>query len=450
MLKENLLSLLLLGALVLALAACTSVLASDSTTPAAPATPVLTGTLTSTAAANTTGSINGWLWHDTCAVSGQSIGAGKDTIGCVQDGDHYRADGIKENNETIIPYVKVSLGTGPCPSSGLAETDTVATDLSYSFTGLAAGTYCVSIDPLAEANSSILHGGAWSYPNRQDGLIATTVKLSAGENEFDVNFGWDYTNLPSTQSTACTYRATFLGDVSVPDNAVVAPASSFIKTWRLRNDGDCAWGPGQYVHTLLFINGDHFGAPDEIPLLATTPPGGVTDVSINMVAPQPPGTYRSEWMLMVAEGPLFGVGQDGQTPLYAQIIVRGPATPMPVPNGTSGKITDQSIGIELEQGSGAACAAQATYFVHAQITADGPTTATYEIGSTAGQIPAGNFQSQDNNGLSPYITGAVVFDQAGAKTIHLRFVGPYPYPDDITVNLRVNGGEWHNTKLSCP
>jgi hypothetical protein len=58
---------------------------------------------------------------------------------------------------------------------------------------------------------------------------------------------------------------------------------------------------------------------------------------------------------------------------------------------TSGNITDASIDIELEQGSGTACTTNSTYFVHASITADGPATASYEIGSTAGQIPAGKF-----------------------------------------------------------
>jgi hypothetical protein len=136
-----------------------------------------------------------------------------------------------------------------------------------------------------------------------------------------------------------------------------------------------------------------------------------------------------------------------------------PATPVPatatqiaveLPSATSAlvarKVTAASIDIELEQGSGTACTADSTYFIHAHITAGGPTTAYYEIGSTAGQIAAGNFQ---NNGLIPYVTGIVVFDQEDTKTINLRFVGPYPYPDHITVNLRVNGGEWHNTKLSC-
>jgi hypothetical protein len=110
--------------------------------------------------------------------------------------------------------------------------------------------------------------------------------------------------------------------VTIPDNTITAPGGAFVKTWRLRNDGNCAWGPNQYVHSLVFFNGDRMGAPGEVPLLATVPPGGIADVSINLIAPQRAGTYRSEWMLMVAEGPLFGVGSNGQTPLYAQIIVQ--------------------------------------------------------------------------------------------------------------------------------
>jgi hypothetical protein len=204
----------------------------------------------------------------------------------------------------------------------LAEAETLATDLSYSFTGLKAGTYCVSIDPLVEPSLSKLKNGSWTYPDRLGGTIHTTVNLAAGENKFDVNFGWDYIDLPTTTSSACTYRAAFLGDVTIPDNTITAPGGAFIKTWRLRNDGNCAWGPNQYVHSLAFFNGDPMGAPSEVPLVTTVPPGGIVDVSINMIAPPLDGTYRSEWMLMVAQGPLFGVGANGQTPLYAQIIVQ--------------------------------------------------------------------------------------------------------------------------------
>jgi hypothetical protein len=126
----------------------------------------------------------------------------------------------------------------------------------------------------------------------------------------------------SASSMDCTYRAAFLGDVTFPDNTIIAPGSVMVKTWRLRNDGNCAWGPGQYVHSLAFVNGSPLGAPSEVPLPTYTAPGGVVDVSVNLIAPSMPGTYRSEWMLMVAQGPLFGVGPYYQTPLYAQIQVQ--------------------------------------------------------------------------------------------------------------------------------
>jgi hypothetical protein len=54
-----------------------------------------------------------------------------------------------------------------------------------------------------------------------------------------------------------------------------------------------------------------------------------------------------------------------------------------------------------------------------------------------------------NEPVSTVMTGTLVFNQADRKTISVRFVSPYPYADDITVNLRVNDGEWHSIKLSC-
>ena len=128
--------------------------------------------------------------------------------------------------------------------------------------------------------------------------------------------------------------------------------------------------------------------------------------------------------------------------------VEQPATAS-TPVATEGKVTAASIAIELEQGSGTACTAGSTYFVHATITADGPATASYEIGSTAGQISAGYFEDPDTHSLSPVVSGTLAFDQADTKTVHLRFVGPYPYPDNISVVLRVNGGEFYTARLSC-
>ena len=265
------------------------------------------------------GSISGWLFHDLCAA--EQPGAG-----CVQQPDGtYRANGLLDAGETSIGGVKVSLAAGACPLTAiLQETTTSATDLSYSFTGLTAGTYCVAIEPAREPNTAILYPGRWTHPTVVDGLQSITVNLNAGENKFNVNFGWDYQFLPAANTTPggnCQYRAGFAGDISVPDNQPIAAGAPFIKIWRIRNDGNCTWGPGRTLNALTFVNGHQLGAPTQVPLPADVPPGSAVDVSVPMVAPTLPGTYRGEWLLQIAQGPLLGVGANGQTPLYVQIVV---------------------------------------------------------------------------------------------------------------------------------
>jgi hypothetical protein len=210
----------------------------------------------------------------------------------------------------------------------------------------------------------------------------------------------------------------------------------------VKNTGSCTWNSSYLVFqisgTLMTQQPGYWMVQQG----QTVAPGQTVNISVGMTSPVENGNYASYWGLKQENGQLMPIqgGAKGNS-FYVKIKVN---------NGAAvGNITAVSISIELEQGSGAVCTANSTYFVHVSITADGATTATYEIGSTAGQIPAGYFQNLDNSGLSPYVTDAVTFNQAGTKTINYRFVGPYPYPSDITVNLRVNGEEWYNTKLSC-
>lgn len=324
---------------VMLLTACQTSTTPDSpATPitsstSAPATPTLQPVATPTATLDdqtpqpaAPASVFGWVWHDKCAVSseGGTVQAGP---GCTQSDGTYHANGQKEANEEPIGIIVVRLGAGVCPSANLLAMSTITTDISYGFTRLPPGMYCMSIDPLNEPNSGRLLPGNWTYPAYTAGPISTTIALSSGENKYDVNFGWDYQFLPAADES-CTYRAAFLGDVTIPDNTIAAPGSSFVKTWRLRNDSTCAWGPGLKLHSLAFFNGNPLGAPAEVPLSAVVQPGSIVDVSVNMIAPAQPGTHRSEWMLQIAAGPLLGVGPNGQTPLSTQIIVR-PVEPPP-------------------------------------------------------------------------------------------------------------------------
>ena len=61
---------------------------------------------------------------------------------------------------------------------------------------------------------------------------------------------------PVSVALACTDVAAFIGDVTVPDNSLVAPGVLLNKTWRFRNAGTCTWGAGYH---LAFVGGECAG-----------------------------------------------------------------------------------------------------------------------------------------------------------------------------------------------
>jgi hypothetical protein len=110
---------------------------------------------------------------------------------------------------------------------------------------------------------------------------------------------------------SCELSARFVEDVTVPDDTLYNGGVSFRKTWRLRNDGECAWDPGViWTH----IGGALLGAETTVEV-ELAEPGRIVDVSVDMVAPLSPGTYSSFWRLQRSNGELFG------DQAYVRIIV---------------------------------------------------------------------------------------------------------------------------------
>jgi len=252
---------------------------------------------------------------------------------------------------------------------------------------------------------------------------------------------------PATSAPAvsgCRDSAQYIGDDGI-DGTTYAPNTPFTKTWTVKNTGSCYWDD---TYIVSYKSGAIMSQQPGYFIVhkgQTVAPGQLVNISIGMTSPVDDGTFRSNWGLKQENGrymPIQG-GVNGNS-FYVKIKVSYGS------GSSDGNITAESINIEPEQGSGPQCRADSTYFVHAYISADGPATAAYEIYSSAGQIAAGYFQDLENGGLSPSVTGILAFDQAGTQTINLRFVGPYPYPDDISMQLRVNGGEFYSAKLSCP
>src|SRR5262249_11393826 len=87
--------------------------------------------------------------------------------------------------------------------------------------------------------------------------------------------------------------------------------TSFQKTWQVQNTGSCIWISS---YGILNISGGAFGAPSPSPI-PYTQPGQTVNISVNMVAPQQPGNYRSVWQLRASNGALLGQQVDVQFPV---------------------------------------------------------------------------------------------------------------------------------------
>lgn len=125
----------------------------------------------------------------------------------------------------------------------------------------------------------------------------------------------------STVAVTPCNRATFVSDVTVPDGTVIAPGSSFKKTWRLQNSGTCTWTSG---YTVVYVAGERMGAPEsEVITTSSVAPGQSVDVSVTLTAPAAVGSYTAYFRLRSADGVQFGVLTNASGTFYVQIKVTG-------------------------------------------------------------------------------------------------------------------------------
>ena len=127
---------------------------------------------------------------------------------------------------------------------------------------------------------------------------------------------------PTTGSAGCTDIATFVSDITIPDNSPIEAGAAFVKTWRLRNTGTCTWTSS---YALVFDHGDKMAGPDVSPFAGAVPPGSTVDLSVSLTAPTAPGTYQGYWKLRNNAGVLFGLGGSGA--FFVKIVVPGTPTP---------------------------------------------------------------------------------------------------------------------------
>jgi hypothetical protein len=129
--------------------------------------------------------------------------------------------------------------------------------------------------------------------------------------------------------TSSCYGMAFVSDVTIPDNTAMTPGQKFTKTWRVRNNGSCAWPVGS---KLSFTGGEAMGA-SALTLEKAVDTGKEVELSVEMTAPSSSGTHRGNWRMANPNGASFG------DEVYVLIRVGGTATITP----TVGTTTSPSV-----------------------------------------------------------------------------------------------------------
>ncbi len=124
-----------------------------------------------------------------------------------------------------------------------------------------------------------------------------------------------------------------LVDETYPDNSVLEPGESFVKTFEIKNTGSVPWATSYALVLDPVGQNGALGSPARINLSRETPPGSTASISIPLVAPQATGTYTVFWILENDRG--ASVPVDGGSRVWLKVVVcdAGQTCNPPIPGG---------------------------------------------------------------------------------------------------------------------
>ncbi|MFC2028755.1 NBR1-Ig-like domain-containing protein [Chloroflexota bacterium] len=115
------------------------------------------------------------------------------------------------------------------------------------------------------------------------------------------------TSLPPTEGS-CDDMA-YLSDVTISDGSLISPGTQFIKTWRIKNTGQCTWSTAYHlVYGWASDNWESIKAfpPAAVYLTQSVAPGEEMEISITLTAPSGSNSYNASFRLQNANGYNFG------------------------------------------------------------------------------------------------------------------------------------------------
>lgn len=136
--------------------------------------------------------LGGVVWLDKCSPPNVEGSTRPQQGVCVATSSGgLEANGLRESDERGMAGIEVVLTTRCAQGATLVAKTTTDSSGQYRFSGLAPGTYCVSVNPVSETNSALLIPGAFTYPDVPGAVAEHGVTVNAAEQRTDLNFGWD-------------------------------------------------------------------------------------------------------------------------------------------------------------------------------------------------------------------------------------------------------------------
>ncbi|QYK50103.1 MAG: hypothetical protein KF701_06815 [Anaerolineales bacterium] len=160
----------------------------------------------------------------------------------------------------------------------------------------------------------------------QTPFVVTATPTNTPNVPVPTNTSAPTTKPPTAVPAVGCYQAYFVADVTVPDNTQMSKGNTFTKTWRIRNNGTCAWSSD---FDIVYQSGTNLAGSSVYDIPKHVNPGETVEISIPMTAPNSDGTFKSSWMIKAPNGYTFGVNGHANSvgvPFFALIRVGVPSS----------------------------------------------------------------------------------------------------------------------------
>jgi methionine-rich copper-binding protein CopC len=197
----------------------------------------------------------------------------------------------------------MAVAPGPKRQAHFSDGDKLGAPASVAVGALAVGEKTDISITLKAPTANGTYQGAWRLSDDKGAAfgprLTTLIKVGAGRTPAATATPKSASGTATPTSAACL-NAGYLADVTIPDYSAVEAGKGFTKTWRVRNNGSCAWPADTQ---LTFVSGEQLGAAAKVTVGAVD--AGVTkEISVEMKAPTANGSYKGVWQL--ASGAVFG------------------------------------------------------------------------------------------------------------------------------------------------